>query len=123
MINLFGSPAGRAINKITSIKLNKSEEEETKDKTKVPNGANSINKDLLTNGIQLNVTNSISGCGSSIVAPVAFASQKKSNETYSNLHKKKVKCWKFIEDDKLNNNCTRAEPAPFGEPHSAESIT
>lgn len=99
--------------------MNKADEEETKDKTKVPNGANSINKDLLTNGIQLNVTNSISGCGSGVVAPVAFAGQKKANETYSNLHKKKVKCWKFIEDDKLNNNCERADPAP----HSAESIT
>lgn len=42
MINLFGSPAGRAINKITSIKLNKSEAAKAKVKSKERNNTNDI---------------------------------------------------------------------------------
>lgn len=32
-------------------------------------------------------------------------------EKYMNLHKKKVKCWEFLENDKLNNNwsCTSTD--------------
>lgn len=111
MINLFGSPAGRAINKITSIKLNKSVDDAKDRMKRITGGVDTITTDLL-------MPNSISGCGSSAVgygptsssssshtANPTIDSRNKATSKYSNLHTKKVKCWKFIEEDKFNNNC------------------
>lgn len=42
MLNWFGSPAGRAINKLSSIKLNKSEAAKAKAKSKDRNNTNGI---------------------------------------------------------------------------------
>lgn len=137
MIDLFGSPAGRAINKITSIKLNKSDGDAKARAKRITNGVDAITNDLL-------MSNSISGCGSgdgnssssssalcsaissssfscisgnemnhiNRATPIATSTttiepRKKTNAKpkYTNLHTKKVKCWKFIEEDKFNNNC------------------
>lgn len=130
MINLFGSPAGRAINKITSIKLNKSDDDAKDRMKRITGGVDTITNDLL-------MSNSISGCGgsaagygttsissississigssgsssigsSSITSRTPISTidlRKKLMPKYTNLHTKKVKCWKFIEEDKLNNN-------------------
>lgn len=137
MIDLFGSPAGRAINKITSIKLNKSDGDAKARAKRITNGVDAITNDLL-------MSNSISGCGSGggnsssstssalcsaissssfscisgnemnhinratpIATTTSIEPRKKTNAKpkYTNLHSKKVKCWKFIEEDKFNNNC------------------
>lgn len=100
MINLFGSPAGRAINKITSIKLNKSDDEQ-----KTKNHSNKINSSD-ANINTLNNDHQFGSVSTTLMSPVAFDSHKKASEMYSNLHKKKNKCWKLIENDKLNNNCS-----------------
>lgn len=128
MINLFGSPAGRAINKITSIKLNKSDDDAKNRMKRITGGVDTITNDLL-------MSNSISGCGSqatgygtTTISSIGSCSssgfsgsgnssnddsrtpistidlRKKPMPKYTNLHTKKVKCWKFIEEDKLNNN-------------------
>lgn len=145
MINLFGSP-GRAINKITSIKLNKSEaakaKAESKDRINT-NGiscssssysqsndvnynsntaaANSLNRDhMLIVDDQENGIKAISGTiGIDATFGIGAGTNNNNNDAtsqiihrhciakpdkYINLHKKKVKCWEFLENDKFNNN-------------------
>lgn len=202
MINLFGSPAGRAINKITSIKLSKSEaaaataaaattttavsaiattptvkmkskskdrinhtnsfscnssgsssfcyrgndmnlqnrsassasastvntnthplnrdhtvfDEDQENSIKAISGTVGINTTFGVVGINNNNSSTIAGTGTA----TAQAGQTIRNrryciaskpEKYINLHKKKVKCWEFLENDKLNNNwrCTSSD--------------
>lgn len=132
MINLFGSPAGRAINKITSIKLNKSDDDAKDRMKRITGGVDTITNDLL-------MSNSISGCGSSAAvygatsnsssncsnraAIATIDSRKKALPKYTNLHTKKVKCWKFIEDDKLNNNNCKMPASTERRRLSTELIT
>lgn len=142
MINLFGSPAGRAINKITSIKLNKSDDDARNRMNRITGGVDTITNDLL-------MSNSFSGCGidgggdsnaatsytttstsnsnSSCHSRTAIStidSRKKAMPKYTNLHTKKVKCWKFIEEDKLNNNNNCKIPATIDKRRlSTELIT
>ncbi|XP_055315516.1 uncharacterized protein LOC129575658 isoform X2 [Sitodiplosis mosellana] len=150
MINLFGSPAGRAINKITSIKLNKSEAAKARVKSKDRINTNGISCSSgssssysQSNDVNSNTTatislnrdhtlfcedreNSIKAISGTIGVDTTFAvgvdvGINNGNvqtihrhciakpEKYLNLHKKKVKCWEFLEEnDKLNNNwnCT-----------------
>lgn len=87
MINLFGSPAGRAINEITSIKLNKSE---LKLNDRHQNASTFLNDQQ-------------NRMFSSHLASIADKSEK-CPTLNSNLVAKKVKFWKFLEEDKLNNN-------------------
>lgn len=138
MINLFGSPAGRAINTITSIKLNKSEAAKANAKVKnkinsvsskdstsscstILTTANSKNRDhTLFVGDQQNTIKAISGsigivginnnnnnsCTSSTSTSFnhsCMATKIKANKC-TNLYKKKVKYWEFLENDKSNNN-------------------
>ncbi|XP_031619516.1 uncharacterized protein LOC116338424 isoform X2 [Contarinia nasturtii] len=73
MINLFGSPAGRAINKITSIKLNKSEAAKAKAKSKDRTN---------TNGISC--SSGSGGGGSSSSSSSSSSSYSQSNDANSN---------------------------------------
>lgn len=157
MINLFGSPAsGRAINKITSIKLNKSDAAKVRAKSKDRINTNGIScssgsssssysqsNDVNSNSNLSPATNSQNhrdctvfceaqengikaisgtigvdttfgigmdvGIGNGIAQQTIHRNRIAKPEKYMNLHKKKVKCWKFLEEnDKLNNNwsCT-----------------
>lgn len=156
MINLFGSPAaGRAINKIASIKLNnKSDAAKVRAKSKDRINTNGIScssgsssssysqgNDVNSNSNLSPATNSLNhrdctvfceaqengikaisgtigvdttfGIGMDVGTGTAQQSIHRhciaKPEKYMNLHKKKVKCWKFLEEnDKLNNNwsCT-----------------
>lgn len=166
MINLFGSPAGRAINKITSIKLNKSEAAKAKAKSKdrlntngnscsssvsgscsggssssgsSSSSSNSYNRSrdvnsngtTATNSLNRDHTlfcedqeNSIKAISGTVGIDTTFGVGINNStaqtihrhciakpEKYMNLHKKKVKCWEFLENDKLNNNwsCTSTD--------------
>lgn len=156
MINLFGSPAGRAINKITSIKLSKSEAAaKAKAKSKDRINTNGIScssgsssssyrsNDVNSHGTTMVATNSpnrdhtlfgedqensikaisgtvgidttFGGAGVGINNGAAQTVHRRhcitKPEKYMNLHKKKVKCWEFLENDKLNNNwsCTSTD--------------
>lgn len=153
MINLFGSPAGRAINsQKTSIKLNKSEAAKAKAKSKdrintngiscssgssssysQSNDVNSNGNTSATNSLNRDHTlfgedreNSIKAISGTVGIDTTFGVGVGINngtaqtihrhciakpEKYMNLHKKKVKCWEFLENDKLNNNwsCTSTD--------------
>lgn len=150
---MLGSPAGRAINKITSIKLNKSEAAKVKAKSKdrintsgiscssgcSSSSSSSYNRSSDVNGNGTAATNSLSrdhtlfgedqensikAISGTVGIDTTFgvginngAAQTihrhciAKPETYMNLHKKKVKCWEFLENDKLNNNwsCTSTD--------------
>lgn len=158
MINLFGSPAGRAINKITSIKLSKSEAaSKAKVKSKCDrintngiscssgtsssslrsssNDVNSHDTVTATNSLNRDHTlfgedqpNSIKAISGTVGIDTTFGGVGINNgaatqtvhrnrnciaksDKFMNLHKKKVKCWEFLENDKLNNNwsCTSTD--------------
>lgn len=163
MINLFGSPAGRAINKITSIKLNKSEAAKAKAKSKDRFNTNGISCSSGSSSSSYSRSNDVNSNGSTTAAATTttttmtpatnspnqdhtlFGEHQENSikaisgtvgidttfgvsinngnaqsihrqcitktEKYMNLHKKKIKCWEFLENDKLNNNwsCTSTD--------------
>lgn len=107
MINLFGSPAGRAINEITSIKLKRSEHDASATRpmaTPIPiSHKSSAMRDkqkpaIRSDFTQLNLTkfNQSTNANKTDIA------------TNSNLLAKKIKFWKYFEENKRNNNNSHA---------------
>lgn len=113
MINLFGSPAGRAINEITSIKLNRSEQEAARlNQTKInSNGDRQKTASIRNDFIQLNLTKfSQSSANTNDNDRQERHATAASSSSNSNLLAKKIKFWKYFEDNNNNqqNNVTSA---------------
>lgn len=112
MIHLFGSPAGRAINEITSIKLNRSEQEaaQLNQSRNGSNGERQKTTIVRNDFIQLNLTK-FSQSSPNINErrdKHATATPALSN---SNLLAKKIKFWKYFEDNNNNNEASNVENA------------
>lgn len=100
MINLFGSPAGRAINEITSTKLNRSEHEMPRPNQKSNSNATDKQKttSIQNEFVQLNLTKFNQSTNTTKIT------DKCTTVSNTSLLAKKVKFWKFFEENKCNNN-------------------
>lgn len=98
MINLFGSPAGRAINEITSIKLNRSEQEGGKPSHLSSNSNVDKQKTNIRNEfVQLNLTKFNQSTNTNKTSTWGAVSN-------ASLLAKKVKFWKYFEENKQKSS-------------------
>lgn len=112
MINLFGSPAGRAINEITSIKLNRSEQEAARlnQSKHHATGDRSKTASIRNDFIQLNLTKFQQASTAATTVPSATTPGRRDKQqhatatTNSNLLAKKIKFWKYFEENNNDND-------------------